>query len=342
MTNGPNYFYQSGDTVRVSGTDSSATVVINSSRDTSVSKKDSIQNIAVVKDTVTADKLEIKPVINAVKKDSTLHKKATPDSVQLKKTAVVKTSDTISVIADSVKNVKDTVFTEYKPVFFEPIKRHNSSPLKPYSDMLSVLILISVILTGLLRIWVIKFLRELFNAAFYAQAANKMYLSVNIRNSKPSFVLSALFVFNTGIFIFETLTFYNQTIFGLKGFPLLMFLWAIILIFSLAKSFLYWFTGFVFDTGQITGEYLFNASLLSKVFAIVMLPVIALIPYVNVWLVPALIKLGAMMFIILYILQLIRGSRIFLQNTFSVFYMFLYFCALEILPLVILYKILFS
>jgi hypothetical protein len=187
-----------------------------------------------------------------------------------------------------------------------------------------------------------KFLRELFNAAFFAQAASKMYSSVNMRNSKPSFVLSALFIFNTGIFIFESLTFYKQTIFGQEGVLLLLFIWGIILLFTLIKSSLYKFTGFVFDTGQIVGEYLFNASLLSKVFAIALVPIIAFIPFVNMWLVPNLIKIGAIMFIILYILQLIRGSRIFLQNTFSVFYMFLYFCALEILPLVILYKILVS
>jgi len=123
---------------------------------------------------------------------------------------------------------------------------------------------------------------------------------------------------------------------------LLIIVWVILIVYDVIKGLLYRITGFVFETSFLTGEYLFNASMLSKVFAILLLPIISVIPFVNIWIVPNLIKLGVGMFIVLYIWQLFRGMKIFFQNTFSVFYMFLYFCALEILPLVILYKILFS
>ena len=169
-----------------------------------------------------------------------------------------------------------------------------------------------------------------------------MYSSVNIRNSKPSFVLSVMFFINTGLFIFEALVFFKETIFAQKGFFLLLIVWGILIGYDVIKGLLYRITGFVFETATITGEYLFNATILSKVYAILLLPIISIIPFVNPWMVLNLIKVGAGMFIVLYIWQLFRGMRMFFQNTFSVFYMFLYFCALEILPLEFLYKILFN
>ena len=348
MTNHLNYFfYQANDTTKVSNADSSLRVVKKDTAVSVTSAKGSVDT--VTRETVTtkipdvpADTVSVRKKIKTekVRTEKKVVKKVLPVK-EKKEASPVDSISSETYSEDSIAVTKDTVVVHHRTLF-QPVKRHSMSPLKPYGDMLSILIIISVVLTGLLRIWAMKFLRELFNAAFFAQAASKMYSSVNMRNSKPSFVLSALFIFNTGIFIFESLTFYKQTIFGQEGVLLLLFIWGIILLFTLIKSSLYKFTGFVFDTGQIVGEYLFNASLLSKVFAIALVPIIAFIPFVNMWLVPNLIKIGAIMFIILYILQLIRGSRIFLQNTFSVFYMFLYFCALEILPLVILYKILVS
>ena len=248
-------------------------------------------------------------------------------------------SDTAAV--DTTGN--DTgIFLQNTASLPAPIPRETASPFKPYNEWLSGLLIVSVILIGLLRITSIKYLNELFRAAFNTQAANKMYTSINIRNSKPSFLLTGLFFLNTGIFIFESLLFYKETIFDQTGFTLLVLIWISLFGYGMIKSFLYRLTGFVFDTGSSTGEYLFNSSLLSKTYAIALLPLISIIPFVNAWMIPNLIKLGVGMFISLYILQLIKGAAIILQNSFSLFYMFLYFCALEILPLVILYKILIN
>jgi len=288
-----------------------------------------------------------------VKKD-TIVSSAPVTSVPEKKEVKAKERKTTlkkaTVEQDSAQSqVKDTLTAKDSGIFVHetislpaPVPRKVSSPLNEYNEWLAVLIILSVISTGVLRLTSMKYMQELFRSAFNVQAANKMYTSVNIRNSKPSFVLSAMFIFNTGIFIFEALTFYGASILGQKGITLLIFIWILLLTFGLIKSFLYRLTGFVFDTINPSEEYLFTSSLLSKAYAIVLLPLISILPFVNIWMVPNLIKLGVGIFISLYILQLIRGAGIFLQNTFSVFYMFLYFCALEILPLVILYKILFS
>ena len=327
------YYFQSGDTI-VSQTDSllkvdsikTDSIVSKSLIGTNVSKK------VITKDTLSTEVKQKKLQKSSVETST----KKLQDS-----TFAFASGDTANVVT---KNNKDSanIFLQGTTSLPDPIVRKSTSPLKKYNDWLSIFLIFSVVIIGILRISSMKFLRELFNSAFYSQAATKMYSSVNIRNSKPSFVLSFLFFVNTGLFIFEALVFYRATIFGQEGFSLLLIVWSVIVGYDVIKGFLYRMTGFVFDTSFLTGEYLFNAAMLSKVYAIVLLPIISVIPYVNIWMIPNLIKIGVGIFIALYIWQLFRGLKIFFQNTFSGFYMFLYFCALEILPLVILYKILFN
>ncbi len=372
----PFYYFQSGDTI-VSQPDSllkadtlkSDTVVSKSIVGTAdtiqpVVKTDSValteekdsmnQSVVEVVASDTTGKQEVqgnkvsKKVIpqetaSSEVKQKTLQKSSVKtDTTVLQDSAFVFASGDSANVVTKKSDDSANIFLQGTTSLPDPIVRKSSSPLQKYNDWLSGFLIFSVVIIGFLRISSMKFLRELFSSAFYSQAANKMYSSVNIRNSKPSFILSVLFFINTGIFIFEALVFYGETIFGQEGFSLLIIVWVILIVYDVIKGLLYRITGFVFETSFLTGEYLFNASMLSKVFAILLLPIISVIPFVNIWIVPNLIKLGVGMFIVLYIWQLFRGMKIFFQNTFSVFYMFLYFCALEILPLVILYKILFS
>ncbi len=372
----PFYYFQSGDTI-VSQPDSllkadtlksdtvvSKSLAVPSDTIQGVVKTDSValtqekdstnQSVVEVAAPDTTGKQEVqgknvsKKVIpqetaSAEVKQKTLQKSSVKtDTKELQDSAFVFASGDSTNVVIKKSDDSANIFLQGTTSLLDPIVRKSSSPLQKYNDWLSVFLIFSVVVIGFLRISSMKFLRELFNSAFYSQAASKMYSSVNIRNSKPSFILSVLFFVNAGLFIFEALVFYRETIFGQEGFSLLIIVWVILIVYDVIKGLLYRITGFVFETSFLTGEYLFNASMLSKVFAILLLPIISVIPFVNIWIVPNLLKLDVGMFIVLYIWQLFRGMKIFFQNTFSVFYMFLYFCALEILPLVILYKILFS
>ena len=323
----PSYYFQSRDTIM--------------SQPDSLLKVDSVKAIVKSESIVSASAKTSDSVSTTITPKKTKKIKSSPVAMQ-DSTYNSVTSDTINTEVENGDKDNSNIFITGTTVLPEPIKRESTSPLQKYNDWLSIFLILSVVIIGFLRISSMKFLRELFNSAFYSQAANKMYSSVNIRNSMPSFVLSILFFVNTGLFIFEALAFYQESIFNQEGFLLLLIIGGILIVYDVIKWFLYRMTGFVFDTSLLNGEYLFNPTMLSQVYAIVLLPIISVIPFVNGWIVPNLIKLGVGMFIVLYIWQLFRGIKIFFQNTFSGFYMFLYFCALEILPLVILYKILFN
>jgi hypothetical protein len=49
--------------------------------------------------------------------------------------------------------------------------------------------------------------------------------------------------------------------------------------------------------------------------------------------------MGAALFGIVYFTHILRGLQIFMKKKVSIYYLILYLCALEILPLVVLYEV---
>jgi hypothetical protein len=109
-----------------------------------------------------------------------------------------------------------------------------------------------------------------------------------------------------------------------------------------AQLITYRLVGKIFDTSDAISRYLSSASATSKAFAVILLPIIVLFPFSEPPLQEALIKTGLGLFIALYLIQLTHGIRTNFSNLLSGYYIILYLCALEILPLAILYKVLFK
>ncbi len=209
-------------------------------------------------------------------------------------------------------------------------------------DVISGLLIFSVAIVGFLRMANFKYLRELFSAVIFSQDARKMQKGVNLRNQMHSYVLNGLYLFNTSIFIYEILLYYKvKSIFedDLWFIPVLM---GGILVYDLLKIILYKFIAFVFEVEEQSKEYIYYSQLYSKIFGLVILPLVLVIPYIDIEVVPVLIKIGVGIFILLYLMQIFRGLTIILKDLYSLFYMFLYLCALEILPLIVVFKIIIN
>ena len=242
-------------------------------------------------------------------------------------------SSTVACDSASLKVKQDAVIL--KPISKQPDGIGNYS-----KDILTALIILSVAIVGITRITNYKYLRELFSSLIFSQHARKMLKEENLRNQKAAFTLNGLFLFNTSLFVYEYI--HHKQISTSLTTPLLLIpiSMGIILAFGLIKNMLYRFSGFVFEcTPQIT-EYIFFTKLHDKIFGLIILPIVLVVPYIEKTSLPLLFNLGIGVYVLLYLMQLFRGLTIILKNVASLFYMFLYLCALEILPLIIMYHIL--
>lgn len=220
-----------------------------------------------------------------------------------------------------------------------PVIVRKGSPFEHSKEWLAGFILLALIIAGVVKLTAGKYLSDLFSSIRYQQSATKLFFSGNLQNQKPSLALTFLFFLSTSMLIFEFTHLGGKIPERLSPFVFFLLVNLGVIGYFFIKNILYRFTAVVFDAQQSTKEYLFNANMLSKVFGISCLPIVCVVPFVDVLTATFLLKAGLVLFFIMYIIQLLRGAKIILRSPLSIFYMFLYFCALEILPLSILIKV---
>ncbi|MFA4852523.1 MAG: DUF4271 domain-containing protein, partial [Bacteroidales bacterium] len=110
-----------------------------------------------------------------------------------------------------------------------------------------------------------------------------------------------------------------------------------VLLFYLFKMWLFNFSGFIFKTKKETSDYILNIYVFGQIAGVVLLPVIVLMSYLHS---ETIIYAGGILLVLLYVYSLFRGVVCVTYGVkISVYYLFLYLCTLEILPLFILAKI---
>ena len=97
-------------------------------------------------------------------------------------------------------------------------------------------------------------------------------------------------------------------------------------------------TGFAIGHYKETQEYLFNHTIFTLAAGISLLPILVLLNFMQVD--SKMIILTTFVFLLLFIgVRLIKSTVLALKHQAgSLFYIFLYICSLEILPLIVLYK----
>lgn len=206
-------------------------------------------------------------------------------------------------------------------------------------DWLTVLLLIALVLFASLRtIWG-KYIVSLFQSVINYPTSIRMFQEKNTSTLQGAFQLDVIFYLLFSAFIFQLFNFFSiQLPYG--NLKLYLFSLGLISVYFLSKKLIYRFLGFLVEKPAETGEFLYNMDNFARVAGIVLLPVVTVIAFYPFSNLAVPVFSGVILVAAIYFLLIIRGFIILLKKQFSIFYLFLYFCTLEILPLVLLYKIL--
>ena len=128
----------------------------------------------------------------------------------------------------------------------------------------------------------------------------------------------------------------NWFSFELTGVLLFLLLVAAVFLTYLVKYSVVKLIQFVFDVDRGLNEHLYNTWLLNVVLGIVLLPIVLVINFSS-WQGASYLMWGALGLVgVFFLYRLIRGIRTGIGQKVSIFYLFIYLCSLEILPLVVL------
>lgn len=232
----------------------------------------------------------------------------------------------------------------YEPLFknhlLQPI--HNTAVFNNAQTLFwpSVILFIALCLLVLLKATSPQKTFKVLNAAYSLQVARQIEREDYGPLKRVSIALSVVFVL-IAAFLFYKLNLLFGSVLNKNGglFQYLFFVMVIILAYAV-KLIAVNIIGYVTQTSGIFNEYINNTLIINQSIGVILLPVMIIVelsPVNPVWIV-----FPATLFLVLgYILRLYRGFLFAgIEHGVGLLQLFVYLCALEILPLLVLIKFL--
>ena len=211
----------------------------------------------------------------------------------------------------------------------------------PNQDWMLAIILILWILFASVRVGFLKYLGQLFTGLVKFSAATRLYEQRGYSIKYGALRLNLIFLLTLPLSVFQIARFFGI---NLPGFPDILFYFALILIingFLFARILLNQLIGSIVMLKEQTEESIFNTMLYYKALGLFLLPivtihaVIAETNFITIWVMAGVIA-------IMYIAALVRSIYTGNRKGISIFYLILYLCTLEILPLLLIFKLMSS
>ena len=225
---------------------------------------------------------------------------------------------------------------ELKPVNPAPVPLPERVP-----DWFTFVLLAVVIFFVWVRLFYYKVVRQLMAAFFSNNISNQLVRDENILVQRASILLSFVFYFTGSLFLYQVSEHYqwDYPFLGEGLLRLVVILLIVAFAYSL-KMVMVKALGELFGMERPVATYLFNISLMNNMLGLVLFPLVVLAAYVVSadagWVIP----LGIALVIIMFIYRLVRAFMIWASlKGVPFFYLILYFCTLEIAPVMIIFKL---
>lgn len=244
----------------------------------------------------------------------------------------------------------DTAYVENLPIIGPGIfKGHALKPqhpnARPLNDFVSDWFTLSLIaLIGFFtwfRYFYYRIFKQLLSSYFNITATNQIVRDESVLLQRASLVLSTIAYLLAGLYLYQLSVHYNWQITwlqkGLIRFVLLAV--AVALAYSSKMVILRIFSS-VFNQERPVALYIFNIFLMVMMVGLLLLPVNIILAYSPAAVREVTIQISVFIIAAMFLYRLIRAIGIWIGIPgFSFFYLFLYLCAFEIAPLLIIWKL---
>ncbi|MEP6466233.1 MAG: DUF4271 domain-containing protein [Parafilimonas sp.] len=277
-----------------------------------------VQDNIFRKDTAVKDSIAIVPIINrsadSAKTDSLKH-----DSLLIQPQAPVKTTvpkkNVVHLMPGTERDVTD-------------------------KDIIFYILVFLLFFLGLVKTSFPKYVNSIFSLSFQATFRQSQTKEQMSQNFFPAFMLNVMFILCGGLFItlFATFNHWTKIVF----WQLFVYSTAILFIVYLTKYLIIRFTGWVFNAKDAAVEYRFVVFLINKLLGVIIIPFLFLIAYADDKTKNIAVTIVVCITIFsLAVRYLVSLARIRKNLSITAFHFFIYLCAVEIMPLLVIYKLLF-
>ncbi len=299
---------------------------------TQTNQTDSIKPILSLSDPSFNDSLSV----NYIAPDSVIIFGGRPEWSQFKKAYIPQHNYAQEVVHQLPYDSLHTVLKGVEVVF--PGKKiFRSNP-----DWLVGVILAAFLIFATVRLIFNKYLAQLLHSAINYSTFTRLFRERYFNLLHASFRLDIVFNLELALLAYQFLSIFKINPGLPKTYTLYVACVGLIVVYFLGKRIIYYLLGILTESKPEVLEYLFNITVYNRILGIFLLPLTAIIAFVPLTIAEPLLYVGLFIVIVFYLLALTRGIKIFLKKQFSISYLILYLCTLEILPLLLIYSILLS
>jgi hypothetical protein len=193
---------------------------------------------------------------------------------------------------------------------------------------------------GFIRIAFMKYLDNLNTLFFRVTMRQQQIRDQVLQSPLPSLLLNILFIISTGLFLSFVADYYN-IVPGMNRWLLLFYCCLLLTAIYLGKFIMLKTIGWMFNIRMATDTYIFIVFLVNKMMGIYLLPALLFMAFAKGAFLTVLITLTYFFIVVLFIYRFIIAYRpVRNEIKLSRFHFFIYLCAFEIAPLLLIYKVL--
>jgi hypothetical protein len=243
----------------------------------------------------------------------------------------------VKVRQDSIARVRGTaVGSSGPPDLPEEVHHPNSK------DSLFYLIVAILFYFALIRIFYEKYFSNLLTLFFRVSLRQQQIREQVLQTPLPSLLLNILFVISAGLYACFLLH-YSRWGAGVNFWILYLNCMGLLAAIYLVKFVVLKFIGWVFSISRATDIYIFIVFLVNKMLGIFLLPFLIVIIFSGQEWREVFITISLAMVFVLWAYRVFASYRpVRNEIKLTPFYFFLYLCAFELAPLLLIYKVLLT
>jgi len=225
---------------------------------------------------------------------------------------------------------------------FEP---HNLKPKHPAplaierqsSDWITLIFLACLFILAWLQTAYSKRMSQIFQAVAQPHHLNQLEREGNLFKERITLGLGFIYYTISSIFVFLIVRQFFGMPAGLSNLSFTAIVFVGLFLYQSLKTGIIFVTGFIFDTREAARQYQLNIMIFNYMIGVILFPVAIITFY---WSSTFLLTSGIIIISLLILYRLFRGILTgFTNKSYNLFYLFLYLCTLEILPLLLLFKV---
>lgn len=233
----------------------------------------------------------------------------------------------------------NTLYKETQHPEFRPVQWHeNNQSRNDTNAQIFYIILGTFLFIAFIHAVFNKYYKDLFHAFVSPTLSRRQLKDQLYQTPFPAFLLNLFFIVSFGVYLF---LFLEQKGYLSELMPtyvvsiIILFLGAIYLIKYLSLRFLGWLLGL---KEEVDG-YIFTIFLINKIMGVFLLPFILLLAFGSLQLSTTALNISLVLVILLFIYRYFRALPLINSRTeINKFHFFLYLCAFEIAPILIIGK----